>query len=184
MPWSSLLLLPSRVVLSTGRISSLSGPATATGGLLFSRIIEMVWRSNISLHEVCHPLISWFKQITHIQIRWLLECALSFENPGGDTCSLLADPGIKYSKFRLGWQIARNPVLYNVHLWFLEETSKVMEWNSSQLPKSGHKPSAFQATHIYQPLQECPWASQQSGTWHQSPHWLCRWLSFVPCAVV
>lgn len=35
--WSSLLLLPSRVVWSTGSVSSLSGPASATGGLLFSK---------------------------------------------------------------------------------------------------------------------------------------------------
>lgn len=34
--WSSELLLPSRVVLSTGRVNSLSGPASAFGGLLFS----------------------------------------------------------------------------------------------------------------------------------------------------
>lgn len=34
--WSSSLLLPSRVVRSTGSVSSLSGPASATGGLLFS----------------------------------------------------------------------------------------------------------------------------------------------------
>lgn len=38
MPWSSWLLLPSSVVLSTGKVNSLSGPATATGGLLFSVI--------------------------------------------------------------------------------------------------------------------------------------------------
>ena len=44
MPWSSWLLLPSSVVLSTGKVSSLSGPATATGGLLFSvKIIFSVW---------------------------------------------------------------------------------------------------------------------------------------------
>ncbi|KAF3834132.1 hypothetical protein F7725_025336, partial [Dissostichus mawsoni] len=34
--WSSLLLPPSSVVRSTGSVSSFSGPASATGGLLFS----------------------------------------------------------------------------------------------------------------------------------------------------
>lgn len=45
MPWSSWLLLPSSVVLSTGKVNSLSGPATATGGLLFSvKIVFCIWR--------------------------------------------------------------------------------------------------------------------------------------------
>lgn len=44
MPWSSWLLLPSSVVLSTGKVNSLSGPATATGGLLFSaKLVFSVW---------------------------------------------------------------------------------------------------------------------------------------------
>lgn len=44
MPWSSWLLLPSNVVLSTGKVNSLSGPATATGGLLFSaKLVFSVW---------------------------------------------------------------------------------------------------------------------------------------------
>lgn len=41
MPWSSLLPLPSSVALCTGKNSSLSGPATATGAWLFSRITDV-----------------------------------------------------------------------------------------------------------------------------------------------
>lgn len=41
MPWSSLLPLPSSVALCTGKNSSLSGPATATGAWLFSGITDV-----------------------------------------------------------------------------------------------------------------------------------------------